>query len=115
MPLPPEDVDFVRGMRLQCHAGDPVIKSGIAIYMYHCNRSMQHEYLYNADGEFLIVPQQSSLEICTEVGRFVVHPTEIVVVPRGLDSHSPNASEPKVRSLPSADFTAIASMKRPPN
>lgn len=81
-----------------CTAGDPAVKSGLAIYMYACNQSMKQSlsnnnnnnnnkkdrYFYNADGELLIVPQTGSLQVCTELGRFMVHPTEIVVVPRGI-------------------------------
>ena len=76
--------DFCSGMRLVCAAGDPSVKSGLAIYMYQCGKGMQDQYLYNADGEFLIVPQHRSLQVDTELGRFVVHPTEIMVVPRGV-------------------------------
>jgi len=73
-----------------CHAGDPKLKSGLAIYMYTCNVNMNmsnesmNTYFYNADGEFLIVPQQGTLEIYTKVGRLWVAPQEIVVIPRGM-------------------------------
>lgn len=102
-PLPQKDEkedDFITGMRLMCTAGDPVVKSGLAIYVYACRQSMKKQsasngnnndkkvqkdrYFYNADGEMLIVPQTGSLQICTELGRLIVHPTEIVVIPRGI-------------------------------
>ena len=38
----------------------------------------------NADGDFLIVPQQGSLQVITEFGRFKVEPQEIIVIPRGI-------------------------------
>jgi len=73
-----------------CHAGDPKLKTGLAIYMYTCNANMNmsndsmNTYFYNADGKFLIVPQQGTLEIYTKVGRLRVEPQEIVVIPRGM-------------------------------
>jgi homogentisate 1,2-dioxygenase len=106
--------DFISGMHLVCQAGDPAMKSGLAIYMYGCQTSMNkkrrgsgsaggqnHEttdptesdtqtqtetetHFCNHDGEFLIVPEQGRLEIVTEVGILTVGPTEIAVVPRGL-------------------------------
>jgi homogentisate 1,2-dioxygenase len=87
-PPSPKGKDFVRGMHLQCHAGDPATKNGVAIYMYDFWQSMSHgsnnTHLMNSDGDFLIVPQQGVLEIVTEMGRMIVAPTEIAVVPRGI-------------------------------
>lgn len=40
--------------------------------------------MYNADGDFLIVPQVGRLNIITEMGRLMVEPCEIVVIPRGI-------------------------------
>lgn len=85
VPFPERDaIDFVDGMQLVCHAGDPSTKNGIAIYTYACSESMNDRHLYNADGEFLIVPQQGALLIHTELGRLHVEPREIVVLPRGM-------------------------------
>jgi homogentisate 1,2-dioxygenase len=39
---------------------------------------------YNADGDFLIIPQQGVLHITTEFGKLNVFPKEIVVIPRGI-------------------------------
>jgi homogentisate 1,2-dioxygenase len=81
-----EKKDFISGMHLVCQAGDPVMKSGLAIYMYGCQTSMnvKQTHFCNHDGEFLIVPEQGRLEIVTEVGILTVGPTEIAVVPRGI-------------------------------
>jgi homogentisate 1,2-dioxygenase len=86
--------DFISGMTLVCQAGDPTMKSGLAIYMYGCQTSMNMRssrqnnetdtHFCNHDGEFLIVPEKGRLEIVTEVGIMTVGPTEIAVVPRGL-------------------------------
>jgi homogentisate 1,2-dioxygenase len=59
-------------------------KDDLAKQQQQPTKRKQERYLYNADGEFLIVPQTGSLHVWTELGRFVVHPTEIVVVPRGI-------------------------------
>jgi homogentisate 1,2-dioxygenase len=75
---------FLTGMKLMCAAGDPVTKNGLAIYQYICGNSMNDTSFYNSDGDFLIVPQQGELRIQTEVGRFRVHPNEIIVIPRGF-------------------------------
>ena len=96
-------LDFIQGCQLMCHAGSPAMKSGLAIYQYEFQSNMLHmdhdddneqnedassrspqQALYNADGEFLIVPQKSSLEIWTELGRLTVAPQEICVIPRGM-------------------------------
>ena len=45
---------------------------------------MTNEAFSNADGEMLIVPQEGSLTIRTELGIFKVLPNEIFVVPRGI-------------------------------
>uniref|UniRef100_A0A7S3KWR8 homogentisate 1,2-dioxygenase n=1 Tax=Amphora coffeiformis TaxID=265554 RepID=A0A7S3KWR8_9STRA len=93
-----EKVDFVQGMQLMCHGGDPSTKHGLAIYMYSFGASMKNEKklstshtqppppraMYNADGDFLLVPQQGTLEVVTEMGKLLVEPCEICVIPRGM-------------------------------
>ena len=41
-------------------------------------------FFYDADGELLIVPQQGTLTLATELGRLEVAPGEIAVMPRGV-------------------------------
>ncbi|EQD47254.1 homogentisate 1,2-dioxygenase, partial [mine drainage metagenome] len=53
-------------------------------HLYACNRSMQGRYVYDADAELLIVPQQGRLRIATELGVLEVAPLEIALIPRGL-------------------------------
>lgn len=43
-----------------------------------------NEAFYSADGDFLIVAQHGVLDIQTELGRLVVRPNEICVIPRGI-------------------------------
>uniref|UniRef100_A0A914CER5 Homogentisate 1,2-dioxygenase n=1 Tax=Acrobeloides nanus TaxID=290746 RepID=A0A914CER5_9BILA len=85
-PLPDDStlVDFVEGLHTVCGGGDIVARNGIAIHNYSCNVSMHDRCLYNADGDFLIVPQQGALKITTEFGRILVEPQEIVVIPQGI-------------------------------
>jgi len=64
--------------------GSPESMSGLAIHLYAANRSMTERFFYDADGELLIVPQQGTLHILTELGRLEVAPREIAVVPRGI-------------------------------
>jgi homogentisate 1,2-dioxygenase len=35
-------------------AGDPQIKTGLAIYLYAANTSMKNTSFFNSDGDFLI-------------------------------------------------------------
>ena len=37
-----------------CGAGDPKARSGLAIHVYACNKSMQNKCFYDSDGDFLI-------------------------------------------------------------
>ena len=81
----PEDraLDFVDGVHTVVANGDPDAQTGMAAHLVLCNRSMQRA-LVNADGEMLIVPQQGTLTLATELGGLEVKPGEIALVPRGL-------------------------------
>jgi homogentisate 1,2-dioxygenase len=76
-------VDFVDGLSTICGAGDPSLRTGLAIHVYLANTSMGSKSFYNADGDMLIVPQQGRLDIQTEMGFLMVEPSEIAVIPRG--------------------------------
>ena len=75
---------FATGMHLLGSSGDPTTKSGLAIYVYLCRQDMKDSYMYNSDGDFLIVPQEGTLDVSTELGRLSVKPREIAVIPRGI-------------------------------
>lgn len=80
-----ETVDWVHSLHLVAGAGDPVMKSGIGIYIFAAGKDMNpHEAFYSADGDFLIVPQHGVLDIQTELGNILVRPNEICVIPRGI-------------------------------
>lgn len=83
LPEPSVPTDFVAGMITVAGSGGPEAQSGCAVHMYVANRSMQGRYFYDADGELLIVPQAGRLLVCTELGRLMVEPQEIALIPRG--------------------------------
>jgi homogentisate 1,2-dioxygenase len=82
--MPGEPCDFIEGLVPIAGNGSPEAHAGCGIYLFAANRSMQRRYFYDADGELLIVPQQGSLVLDTELGRIQLEPQEIAVIPRGL-------------------------------
>jgi homogentisate 1,2-dioxygenase len=84
LPLPVEPTDFLDGLLPVAGNGSPETQTGCAIYVYVANQSMGNRFFYSADGEFLIVPQQGTLTIDTELGRMRVEPQEFAVLPRGV-------------------------------
>src|SRR5262249_9562764 len=83
-PIPTQPTDFIAGLVTMAGNGDPHGQSGCGVHLYAANRSMTNRAFYSADGEFLIVPQQGTLLLVTELGRMRVEPQEVVVIPRGL-------------------------------
>ena len=83
-PVPQAPTDFIAGLATLGGNGTPDAQSGCGIHWYSANRSMQGRYFYDADGELLIVPQQGTLLLITELGRLALAPQEIAVIPRGL-------------------------------
>lgn len=81
--FPGQATDFLDGLSLMAstHAGDQA--QGVSLYTYCSNASMQRAF-FNADGEWLIVPQTGRLRIITELGLLDIAPQEIVVLPRGM-------------------------------
>src|SRR5438094_9090949 len=83
-PLPAKPTDFVDGLTTLAGSGNPAAQTGVAVHVYRANRSMDRRYLYCADGELMLVPQQGAIELLTELGRLELPPGEIGVVPRGM-------------------------------
>ena len=83
-PLPAQPTDFIDGVTTIAGNGDSDSWSGLAIHVYAANASMKDRFFYNADGEFLFVPQQGRLVIRTELGVLDIQPGQIAVVPRGI-------------------------------
>ena len=84
LPMPSAPTDFIDGWVTMAGNGSAESMNGCAIHLYAANRSMQDRYFYSADGELLIVPQQGSLRIETELGALDLEPQEIAVIPRGV-------------------------------
>lgn len=76
--------DFIDGLCLVAHAGDPASRHGLGIFVYTANRGMGQRAVYNSDGDWLLVPQQGALLVTTEFGPLQVAPNEICVIPRGI-------------------------------
>ncbi|KAF4549478.1 Homogentisate 1,2-dioxygenase [Elsinoe fawcettii] len=80
-----ETVDWVHSLKLVAGAGDPTMKTGLGMFIFAAGKDMDaHEAFYSADGDFLIVLQHGTLDIQTELGRLLVRPNEICVIPRGI-------------------------------
>ncbi|RYP70718.1 hypothetical protein DL769_004889 [Monosporascus sp. CRB-8-3] len=80
-----ENSDRIQGQKLVGGAGTPVTKSGIGIFIFAAGRDMDaHTALYSSDGDNLIVLQHGDIDLQTELGRLLVRPNEIAVIPRGI-------------------------------
>ncbi|KAJ9634404.1 hypothetical protein H2204_006229 [Knufia peltigerae] len=79
-----EPTNFWQGMKTIVGHGDPTQKEGVAVHQYAANVSMDEEAFVNHDGDYLVVPQQGRLDIQAELGRLMVIPGELVVIPAGL-------------------------------
>lgn len=55
-----EPVNFIEGLVTVCCAGSCATKDGCAMHIYTCTQDMKDCCLCNADGDFLIVPQQGA-------------------------------------------------------
>ncbi|MHA6732259.1 homogentisate 1,2-dioxygenase [Devosia sp. A369] len=84
IPEPDAGTDFLAGIRTMTTAGDAIGQAGMAAHVYAINSDMEDDYFFNADGELMIVPEQGTLRVSTEMGIMDVGPAEICVVPRGM-------------------------------
>jgi homogentisate 1,2-dioxygenase len=82
--LPADRADFVSGLITFATCGDSRSQHGAGVHLYAANRSMTDRVVYNADGEWLIVPWDGALRLATELGLLSVAPGEIAVIPRGV-------------------------------
>lgn len=84
VPLPTTKTTFIEGVRTITVAGDVMTQGGMASHVYSANSDMIDEYFFNADAEMLLVPEIGELEVFTEMGRMLIAPLEIAVIPRGM-------------------------------
>jgi homogentisate 1,2-dioxygenase len=84
MPYPSFPCHFIEGLVTIAGNGSIAAQHGAAIHLYCATASMQDTFFYNADGDFLIVPQEGRLRFKTEFGLLDVKPGEIIVIQRGI-------------------------------
>lgn len=84
LPLPDAPTDFVAGLTTIAVNGDALAQTGTGVHIYRANASMTSRYLFNADGEMLLVPEQGALLLHTEFGRIGIAPGYVAVIPRGV-------------------------------
>lgn len=83
-PYPKSDCDFINSLVTMAGNGRIDAQTGAAIHLYSATQSMTNSFFYNADGDFLIVPQEGQLRFHTEFGIMDVSPGEILVIQRGI-------------------------------
>jgi homogentisate 1,2-dioxygenase len=83
LPLPDTPTDFLDGLQTMATTAAGAYEAGVTLHVYAANRSMRRVF-WNADGEFLLIPQLGRLLLATECGRLALAPGEIAVLPRGL-------------------------------
>ncbi|UXZ98405.1 homogentisate 1,2-dioxygenase [Pseudomonas phytophila] len=81
--LPSEPTDFIDGLHVMASTHTADQTEGVTLYNYCATASMQRAF-FNADGEWLIVPQVGRLRLVTELGLLDIGPQEIAVLPRGM-------------------------------
>jgi len=80
-----ESADWITGSRMVAGSGDPTTKTGLAIHIISAGKDMSaKQAFYCSDGDLLIVLQHGVLDIQTELGKLLIRPNEIVVIPRGI-------------------------------
>jgi len=84
LPMPSKPTDFLDGLATIAGSGDPAAHAGVGVHVYRANRPMTDRYFFNCDGELMIVPQQGSILIFSELGKIEAKPGEIALVPRGM-------------------------------
>jgi homogentisate 1,2-dioxygenase len=82
--LPSQPTDFVDGMVTYAGNGNARSHSGCTVHLYAANISMKNRAFSSSDGELLIVPEQGSLRIISEMGVLDVPPLHIAIIPRGI-------------------------------
>ena len=84
LPMPETETDFIDGLTTFAGNGDSYSQTGIAVHIFACNKNMTDRFLYNADGEMLVVAEKNRVRFLTELGIIEINSGEICVIPRGL-------------------------------
>ena len=83
-PDTPAGTDLIDGMTTMLANRDPADLEGVALHVYAADADMTARVFTDADGELLFVPQAGRLELLTELGRMMVAPGQIALIPRGV-------------------------------
>lgn len=79
------DADWLDSLTTMLAAGEgPASQTGVAIHLYRCGRDMAARAFVSADGELLILPEQGTITLLTEMGRIDVAPGHVALIPRGV-------------------------------
>lgn len=84
VPMPSKPTDFLEGLITFAGNGGYGSAKGSAVHIYACNKSMSDKYFYNADGDFLFVPEKGRIRLCTEMGVIEAAAGEIALIQRGI-------------------------------
>lgn len=84
VPLPEKPTEFLDGLITFAGNGGYGSCKGSAVHTYACNKSMSNKYFYNADGDFLFVPEHGRIRLYTEMGIIEAGPGDMALVPRGV-------------------------------
>jgi homogentisate 1,2-dioxygenase len=77
--------DWVSSQKLLAGNGDPIDKSGLAIWIFNASLPMPENTAFSSmDGDSLIIPQSGAIDIQTELGKMLVRQNEIAIIPRGI-------------------------------
>ncbi len=84
VPLPQTPTGFLHGVHTMTTAGDVMTQTGMATHIYAFNADMVDDYVFNADGELMLVPERGAIRVFTEMGILDLEPSEICIIPRGM-------------------------------
>ncbi|MFP5329767.1 MAG: homogentisate 1,2-dioxygenase [Alphaproteobacteria bacterium] len=79
----PDGRDFIDGLATMLVTRPAEDLEGVSVHLYRADRSMQRVFV-DCDGELLVIPQQGTLRILTELGLMEVPPGSVALVPRGV-------------------------------
>ena len=83
LPWPEAPTDWLHGLVTYGGTGDVTAQTGVGIHGFAATCDMTAAF-FSSDGEVLIVPQEGTLAITTELGRIDVAPLQVALIPRGL-------------------------------
>jgi homogentisate 1,2-dioxygenase len=80
----PAGTDLIDGITTMLANRDPADLEGVAVHVYAADADMERRAFVDADGELLFIPQDSRLELLTELGRIEIAPGQVSLIPRGV-------------------------------